>query len=109
MWYNLVVFENNHFSIRVMQERGGYGITTRITLIGSEQCGVSIGYGIRIETAQGDVLSFPCISYCREETDELLSRMLCGSLQPVHYTDVVRDYITELYYRRLKQNGLLQK
>ena len=90
-----------------MRQRGGYGINTRITLIGSEQCGVSSGYGVLIETAQGDVLSFPCISYCKEEADELLARMLRSDLQIVHFGDVVRDYITELYYRRLRQNGLI--
>ena len=90
-----------------MRQRGGYGINTRITLIGSEQCGVSSGYGVLIETAQGDVLSFPCISYCKEEADELLARMLRSDLQIVHFIDVVRDYITELYYRRLRQNGLI--
>ncbi len=33
--------------------------------------------------------------------------MARAELSPVHFGDVVRDYITELYYNRLAVNGLL--
>ena len=103
----MVFSKTIHSASRPMRRRGGHVINTRITLIGSEQRGGSSGYGVLIETSQGDILSFPCISYCKEETDELLARMLRSDLQIVHFSDIVRDYITELYYRRLRQNGLI--
>lgn len=51
-------------------------------------------------------MEFRCISYNLSEARELAARMAGADLSAVHFGDVVRDFLTELYYRRLKVNGL---
>ena len=68
-----------------------------------EDCTV---YGVRVSDAQGTILSYPDISASRGETERLLRRLSVGDVSPLHYDDVVRDYIIELAYERLQRNGL---
>ena len=64
------------------------------------------GFGLRIESAAEDTVEFPCISYSRDLACGLITRMRKAQPEPVHYGDIVRDFITEQYLSLLALNGL---
>ena len=68
-----------------------------------EDCTV---YGVSVSNAQGMLLTYPDISASRSETERLLHRLRDGDVSPLHYDDVVRDYILALAYERIQRNGL---
>ena len=67
------------------------------------------GFGLRIETAAGDTVEYPCISFERERVQTLIGRMSAAMLAPVHFNDVVRDFITEQYLELLALNRLADR
>lgn len=64
-------------------------------------------YGIRIEALNGDVYVYRYISSFYEEADELIHKMMQDYISPVHFNDIVTDYLAQLYYAKLSMNGLL--
>lgn len=87
-------------------ERGGNEINHKYTLIRSDVGGGVGVYGIRIETSAGNTVFFRYISPDKTQTVALMDRMSAASLSPVHFEDIVSDYITEQYYFWLEMNGL---
>lgn len=65
-------------------------------------------YGIRIKTSSGKVYSYDFITPCETDMDKLLDRMSQADISENHYRDIVRDFITELYYRTIDDNGLAE-
>ena len=70
-------------------------------------CRSAHGFGVRIKTAAGDTVEYPCVSYRRKAVRCLIGRLSGARLDPVHFDDVVRDYITEQYFEQLALNGLV--
>ena len=66
------------------------------------------GFGLRIETAAGDTVEYPCISYETDLAHAFVKRMSGTQPDPVHYGDVVRDFITEQYLDQLRYNRLTE-
>ena len=64
------------------------------------------GYGLRIVAADGQTWEYCCVSYDPAQAETLMRRMRQGGLDPVHYGEVIRDFITEQYLRQLELNGL---
>ena len=77
-------------------------IRPRYILIKSASAG---GYGIRVESSSGETAMYRCISFRRKDVEELLRRLAGSEISSVHIGDIVRDYLTELYYRQLAANG----
>ena len=65
------------------------------------------GFGLRILTALGDTFEYPCVSYNENAANMLLEQMRGAGLDPAHYDDVVRDYITGQYLEQLALNRLM--
>ena len=78
---------------------------TTATLLQTELADGTV-YGIRIKTDRGQTFTSPDISEHCSDAERLLRRLDQGDVSPVHYDDVVRDYIMELAYERLDRNGL---
>ncbi|MCH5199021.1 MAG: hypothetical protein J1E34_08975 [Oscillospiraceae bacterium] len=87
-------------------QRGGNGIHHKYTLIKSNAGGRANVYGIKIDTSAGKSVFFPYISENRRDAERLLSRMEKGDISIHHIGDIVRDYITGLYFEKLCINGL---
>ena len=66
------------------------------------------GFGLRIETAAGDQVEYPCISYERDLAHAFVKRMSGAKPDPVHFGDIVRDFITEQYLYQLRYNRLTE-
>ena len=99
--YNTIVFENRNLSRAQRTAKGGGMKRERYTLFRSKR-----GFGLRIITAEGDTVEYPCISYKRDGARVLFRRLSVAGLDPAHFDDVVRDYITEQYLEQLALNGL---
>ncbi|MBQ6065687.1 MAG: hypothetical protein IJK89_02610 [Clostridia bacterium] len=75
------------------------------TLVQTEQAD-GITFGIRIATDQGQIFTYPEIAERRADTERLVRRLKLSDVSPLHYDDVVRDYILALAFERLRRNGL---
>lgn len=64
-------------------------------------------YGIKIEAENGIIYEYGYISVFRSEADELICKMSKGYISPVHFNDIVTDYLAQLFYEKLSLNGLL--
>ena len=64
------------------------------------------GFGIAIKDNGGTTAVYPDVSRSREEAERLRRRMERSDLSPVHYDDVVRDYLFELLYEQMERNGI---
>lgn len=71
----------------------------------SHQDGLTV-YGVRICEPGGKFRDYPEISENKNEAVRLLRRMEQGDLSPLHYDDVVRDYLLELAFTRMERNGI---
>ena len=69
-------------------------------------CEGNTEYGIRIESADYGIREYPCVSTDKSETEKLIHRLDTGDVSPLHFDDIVRDYILELAYERMKRNHL---
>ena len=63
-------------------------------------------YGVFGRAADGSEQCFPVISPLRSDVEVLIRRVNGSDLDPVHYRDVVEDYLFELYCGVLRANGL---
>ena len=63
-------------------------------------------YGVTIKSDKGQTYTYPEIADRRSDAERLLRRLEQGDISPVHYDDVVYDFILELAYERLERNGL---
>ena len=88
--------------MRRYAERREIKIRQRYILIKSASAG---GYGIRVESSSGETATYRCISFRRKDVEELLRRLADSEIAFVHVGDIVRDYLTELYYGQLAANG----
>ena len=75
-----------------------------ISLIATGETGTT-RYGIRIDGPDGQPIVYPDISEREEDARRLLQR-LSGDVSPVHFDDVIEDYILELAYERIRRNGI---
>lgn len=81
-------------------------VLTKYSLICSNINGRNC-YGIRIEPTDGNVYVYKYISTFYEDADELLHKMSKDYISPVHFNDIVTDYLAQLYYAKLSINGLI--
>lgn len=65
-----------------------------------------ITFGVQLESAMGQCYAYPEISDRRSDAERLMHRLKQSDISPVHFDDVVRDYILELAFERLQRNGL---
>ena len=63
-------------------------------------------YGVSVTAADAVVRAYPYVSSRRSEAVRLLDRMQGADLSPVHVEDVVADYLLEIAYQRMKDNGI---
>lgn len=63
-------------------------------------------FGVRILSGGSVFREYPCISSDEEEAVRLRRRLACGDLSPVHFDDVVRDFILEQAYEKIEKNHL---
>lgn len=64
-------------------------------------------YGVSIQTESGKCCAFADISPFRQDAQELcLQLQKADALSEFHLADIVRDFLTSLYFRQLEQNGL---
>ena len=64
-------------------------------------------YGVEISAENGDIYRYNVISPCKEEAIHLVERLsTADDISPVHFNDIVRDYITELYLSVIDANKL---
>ena len=66
----------------------------------------AVTYGVSIISARGTTRTYPDISASRPEAERLLRRLRTDDVSPLHYDDIVRDYIIELAFERIQRNGL---
>ncbi len=64
------------------------------------------GVGLRIELPEGETVEFPWIAHDRKTAVVFLKRLRGADVDPVHFGDVVRDFITEQYLAQLEYNRL---
>lgn len=63
-------------------------------------------YGLAIRAPGGKEFLYVNISAFKEDAEELCAKLLnAKDLSVLHLDDIVYDYLTELYYRKLRQNG----
>lgn len=62
-------------------------------------------YGIKISFGEKTFI-FPSISEYKNDVIVLMGRLQDTDIAAVHINDIVRDYIMELAYNRLKQNNI---
>ena len=78
---------------------------TKATLLKTEKA-EGITFGVLLESDSGKTYIFPEIADLRSGAERLIRRLDHSDLSPVHYGDVVRDYILEQAFERLRRNGL---
>ncbi len=77
-----------------------------LTVVDGSHKGVHY-YGVEIKTENGDIYKYDAISPCEEEVIRLVERLsTADDISPVHFKDIVRDYITELYLSVIDVNKL---
>ena len=74
------------------------------TIISTE--GGTKEYGLRILFEDGSVREYRSLSPIASEAERLRDRLSDSDVSPVHYDDVVRDYILETAYERIDRNRL---
>lgn len=62
-------------------------------------------YGIRSEQTSERTIVYPYISSFRSDALRLLEKLNSEDLSPVHYNDIVEDYLWESFDRILRTNG----
>ena len=62
-------------------------------------------FGIRSEQKSERTIVYPYISPFRSDVLRLLDRLNSEDLSPVHYNDIVEDYLWDLFDRILRTNG----
>ena len=80
---------------------------TGIELLENKRDG-HVVFGLLIRGADGREYEYPDISSDRGETERLQRRLASADIAPMHYDDIVRDYIMELAFERMERNGLDQ-
>gem|GEM_PF-1879208 len=105
LFYNTVVFENSEAAFNPAGEEVT-SIPHKYTLIENPASGRAVVYGIKIETSENSSVCFPYISRSRAEAELLIHQMDSSDVSSEHIRDIVRDYITRLYYEKLRVNGL---
>ena len=88
-------------SFRAAHVRGGRMKENRYSLYRSAP-----GFGLRIESPDGVAVEFPWIAHDRKTAVILLRPLRGAGVDPVHFGDVVRDFITEQYLKQLEYNRL---
>lgn len=78
---------------------------TKATLLKTENA-EGIAFGVLLESYCGKTYIYPEIADHRSSAERLIRRLEQSDLSPVHYVDVVRDYILEQAFERLRRNGL---
>ena len=68
-------------------------------------CGSTV-YGLKILFENDVAREYPFISLDRNEVHSLICQMEAGDLSPVHYDDIVSDYLQFLFQKKLHYNGL---
>lgn len=63
-------------------------------------------YGLKIETNLGETLYYNYISSVYSDAKALCDRLSHTDVSPIHFNDIVRDYITQIYYEKLAINHL---
>ena len=66
----------------------------------------AFGVGLRIGLPDGETMDFPWIAHNRKTAIVLLRRMRGAGIDPTHFGDIVRDFITEQYIKQLDVNRL---
>lgn len=69
------------------------------SLVESVKNGVRM-YGIRIVTQNGSVSEYDGISPFAEDADELIRQMSQDYISPVHFNDIVTDYLVRLSMKK---------
>lgn len=62
-------------------------------------------YGIAI-TCKEKIYEYRYISYSKQETAKLISQIAGEDIAPVHYGDIVKDYIVKIAYDKISANGI---
>ncbi len=52
-------------------------------------------YGLQISDTSGKTYSYKNIAENKEDAEELVSRMSAEYISPVHFTDIISDFIME--------------
>lgn len=73
--------------------------------ISEETVNGGLVYGIVIIFG-GEAYTYKYISCVRKNVERLISRLENEVISPVHFNDIVRDYILELAYAVIDANGL---
>ena len=63
-------------------------------------------YGVSVTDADATIRNYPFISSRKSEAERLLDRIQGADLSPLHVEDVVADYLLEIAYDRMKDNGI---
>ena len=63
-------------------------------------------YGILISEDGETVRAYPAVSARQDEAERLRQRLSRGDISPLHFDDVVRDFLLELAYDRIADNRL---
>ena len=68
-------------------------------------CGISV-YGIRIQSGDRILREYPYVSPAQDDVVTLLRQMQQEDVAPVHYDDIVKDFLYLLFLKKLQYNGL---
>lgn len=63
-------------------------------------------YGLKIETDSGEDHRYDYISSIYSDAIALCERLSDTDVAPIHFNDIVRDHITQIYYEKLEINQL---
>lgn len=63
-------------------------------------------YGVSAAATDDTIREYPYISGRKSDAQRLLDRIQGSDLSPVHLEDVVADYLLEIAYDRMKDNGI---
>lgn len=69
-------------------------------------CGSTV-YGLKIQAENNYAREYPFISFNQGEVHSLIRQMEAGNISPVHYDDIVSDFLQFLYQKKLQYNGLI--
>ena len=64
-------------------------------------------YGVSVAATDDPIREYPYISSRKSDAQRLLDRIQGSDLSPVHLENVVADYLLEIAYERMKDNGIL--
>lgn len=52
-------------------------------------------YGLQISDTSGKTYSYNCIAETKEDVEQLVRQMSCEYISPVHFKDIISDFITK--------------